>query len=457
MTVSVTPTLGGPQVLEGLMFMENRFWFDQEVSSPQQWASKNVAVSSSFSASIDTSTFPTTWTEGLSQTFNVTVTNNGTQTWPAGGTTPVQLNLHFSPYQGGSSVENYWLTSSFFSLPADLPAGGTVTIPVTLTPNFYGHEYLEAVMIKNGDFWFDEMTTAPQAADPLVLVGAASWNASIDTSTFPTTWTEGVPQTFNVTVKNNGNVTWNASGPNPVQLDLHFSPYTGGTAMKDHWLSSDLFSLPADVAPGGSATISVTLVANFYGHEYLEGVMIKNGDFWFDQVTGSPPQWADPFVLVSPGSWNGSIDTSTFPTTWVKGQAQTFQVKVTNNGNVTWTSTGFYEVDLDLHFASYPGGSAKQAYWLTSNAFALPSDVAPGQSVMVTVTLTPNFFGHEVLEGLMVKEHQFWFDQVTTSPAQWAYVSATVTATWNAARRPRARSQRRSCRPRSRTTSCRPS
>ncbi len=92
------------------------------------------------------------------------------------------------------------------------------------------------------------------------------------------------------------------------------------------------------------------------------------------------------------------------------GQSQTFPVTVTNTGNVTWPATGYTEADLDLHFAKVAGGSAEAAQWLTSEAFALPANLAPGASATVSVTITaPSNLGSLVLEAEMIKEHQFWF------------------------------------------------
>jgi hypothetical protein len=44
----------------------------------------------------------------------------------------------------------------------------------------------------------------------------------------------------------------------------------------------------------------------------------------------------------------------------------------------------------------------------------------------VTFTLTPQFHGKMYLEALMVKQNQFWFDQATSSPTQFASVFVTV-------------------------------
>ena len=93
------------------------------------------------------------------------------------------------------------------------------------------------------------------------------------------------------------------------------------------------------------------------------------------------------------------------------GKSQTFSITVTNNGTQTWPSGGYSEVDLELHFATSWGGAQNQANWVTNNAFALPKDVVPGQSVTVQVTVTPPHSGSYMLEAEMISEHHFWFLQ----------------------------------------------
>jgi GH18 family chitinase len=150
-----------------------------------------------------------------------------------------------------------------------------------------------------------------------------------------------------------------------------------------------------------------TSLANKYAlvnQASLRGVGIWN----LNQGGGRPELWN---ALAASFAWKASYDVSHVPTNWVMGQSQTFPVTVTNTGNQTWPSVGFTEVDLDLHFASYAGGSAAQQYWLSSKAFSLPSNVGPGQSVTVTATWSPPGTGQIVLEAEMIKEQQFWFAQ----------------------------------------------
>ena len=351
-----------------------------------------------WSASYDVSAVPTNWVMGHSQTFPVIVKNTGSHTWPSTGANSVDLDLHFASYPGGSGAQQYWLSSLAFNLPADVAPGGSATVSVTLSPPGFGHIVLEAEMIKEHEFWFS------QFAPVNVYVAPPTWSASYNVSAVPIAWKMGHSQTFPVTVTNTGDQTWPSTGPNPVDLDLHFASYPGGSGAQRYWLSSLAFSIPSDVPPNGSVTVSVTLSPPGFGHIVLEAEMIKEHEFWF-------AQFAAVNVNVAQSIWSASYDVSQVPTSWVLGQSKTFNVIVTNNGTKAWPSTGFTEVDLELHFASYAGGSGAQGYWLSSKAFSIPSDVAAGGSVTVSVTLSPPGYGHIVLESEMIKEHEFWFSQ----------------------------------------------
>ncbi len=146
------------------------------------------------------------------------------------------------------------------------------------------------------------------------------------------------------------------------------------------------------------------------GSMFLEAEMIKEHQFWFTQVSSTS-------VTVAAPVWSATYDLSKAPASWVAGQSQTFAVTVTNNGNQTWPSTGYNEVDIDFHFTTATGGSAQIGSWKTSQALSIPADLKPGSGVMVTVTVTaPSVKGSMFLEVEMIKEHQFWFTQVASVP-----------------------------------------
>jgi hypothetical protein len=92
-------------------------------------------------------------------------------------------------------------------------------------------------------------------------------------------------------------------------------------------------------------------------------------------------------------------------------------VTVTNAGNSTWPSSGYHRVDLEFHFTTQTGGSAKRAFWLTNQAYSMPGALAPGHSVTLTVSVTaPPSTGSMFPEAEMIKEHQFWFHQSASIP-----------------------------------------
>ncbi len=75
------------------------------------------------------------------------------------------------------------------------------------------------------------------------------------------------------------------------------------------------------------------------------------------------------------------------------GKSQAFSVSVTNNGTLAWPATGYTQVDLYVHFATSAGGAANQRSWLDSKGVALTRNVAPGQTVALTVTIAPASVG----------------------------------------------------------------
>ncbi|TMD32377.1 MAG: hypothetical protein E6I95_10810 [Chloroflexi bacterium] len=401
-TVNVTvtaPSNTGSLVLEAEMIKEHQFWFNQ-------WQSVNVTVNNaSWSASYNMSSAPTSWVAGQSQTFPVTVTNTGTATWPSTGYTEVDLDLHFTTVSGGSSQQSHWLTSQAFALPGDVAPSASATVNVTVTPpSSGGSMILEAEMIKEHQFWFT------QFAPVNVTVSGPTWIASYNMSSAPTSWVAGQSQTFPVTVTNIGNQTWPSTGYNAVDFDLHFTTVSGGSAQQSHWLNSQAFSLPATLAPSASVTLNVTFAppATANGGMFLEAEMIKEHQFWFAQSSAVS-------VMVAAPIWSATYNLSSAPTIWTAGQSKTFSVTVTNNGNQTWPATGYTEVDLDFHFTTMVGGSAQQSHWLTSQALSIPSNLAPGASATFNVTITaPSTKGSMFLEAQMIKEHQFWFTQVSS-------------------------------------------
>jgi len=272
------PSNIGSMVLEAQMLKEHYFWF-------QQWQPVKVQVAApDKSALYDMSKAPTSWLAAQTQTFPVTVTNTSNYTWLSAGTYRTDLELHFMPVAGGAAKSSTWLTNQAFSLPANLAPGGKVTMNVTVTaPSKTGSLVLEALMIKEHQYWFQ------QWAPVNVTVAAAAWTATYNMAGAPASWTKSQSQSVIVTVTNAGNITWPSTGSYRVDLELHFATRTGGAVNRAYWLTNQAYSMPANLAPGSSVTMTVTVTAPASaGSFYLEAEMIKEHQFWFSQTASIP-------------------------------------------------------------------------------------------------------------------------------------------------------------------------
>lgn len=128
---------------------------------------------------------PRSWATGETTTYDVTVTNRGTATWPYSGAERVRLSAHFGTDDDQPGAE--WLNEVRFELPRDVEPGESVEIRVTLTaPRTEGAYVLRHRLVAEGVTWFDDIDrTKVTVATPAWLVIArptlaiASWLAAI--------------------------------------------------------------------------------------------------------------------------------------------------------------------------------------------------------------------------------------------------------------------------------------
>jgi hypothetical protein len=87
-----------------------------------------------------------------------------------------------------------------------------------------------------------------------------------------------------ISVKNIGQQTWQAEGPNPVQLT--YSWLTPEGKLVSH---GDATPTPADIGPGKSQSLDATIVApQEPGRYILSLTMIAQNLAWFSDVGGKP-------------------------------------------------------------------------------------------------------------------------------------------------------------------------
>jgi glucose/arabinose dehydrogenase len=389
----MTRTIEAPltQIIGGTMY---KFvgWSDSggaqhDIATPDQATTYTAQYQAVPLAATYASTAPTHVLVGQKLTYKVTVTNIGTQTWKAKGTTRVRLGVYFG---GTSDAVGDWISPPILlTLSKDIAPGKSATFTVKIAaPATAGDYVLRNRMVQDPGTLFDTMDRVSLRVDTLKATYAP---------TPPTTWGAGQSQQYSVTVTNTGTATWHASGPQRVQLGVYF----GGKSDTPPTVAKglQLFALPADVLAGQSATFDILVTAPKKAGSYTLRQRLVSDDLgWFadmQKMTVAVQTLLAQYMV-------------TAPTQWQAGQAQTYTITVVNKGSQTWNAIGPNAVHLGVYFN---GASDAIGDWIEEPMrFDLPHDVKPGQKVTFTITVTaPLTAGSYVLRHRMVKEGVNWF------------------------------------------------
>jgi hypothetical protein len=235
-----------------------------------------ATVTSLWSAAYGTTTTPTSWVTNQAQTYTVTLTNSGSNSWNPGGSNPVYLEVSFSTTGGGVNAGSHYAWQGFF-LPSDVASGGSITLTITvMPPSQPGSMSVEYQMVKAHEFWFDQYANVAGTVTSL-------WSAVYAVTNTPTAWGANQAKAYTVTLTNNGSSAWNAGGIDPVYLEVSFSTTGGGVNSGTHYVWQG-FWLPNDVTSRGSVTMTITVTApSQAGSMYVEYQMVKAHEFWFNQ------------------------------------------------------------------------------------------------------------------------------------------------------------------------------
>lgn len=130
-------------------------------------------------AAVYSSNPPSIWTAGEIQSYTITITNTGYETWEAGGDNPVCLGVHFgsdsdAPHEG-------WVTDQRFPLIRDLAPGESQLLPIRVTaPQTIGDYILCHRMVKEGMAWFDQSHKTKVVVKPVSAAVIAAPNGRFE-------------------------------------------------------------------------------------------------------------------------------------------------------------------------------------------------------------------------------------------------------------------------------------
>ncbi|MEA2660781.1 MAG: hypothetical protein QOH08_353, partial [Chloroflexota bacterium] len=340
---------------------------------------------------------PMTAGAGTTIQVPVTLTNSGSEGWNAAGPNPVNLSFHWLDQIGRTVVWDGARTP----LGADVPGGGvrqvTAVIPMPPQPGAY---QLQLALVKEGIAWLNPSVSYPVQATPAfsATYGAISLPSLLNGTTY----------TITVPVSNSGIATWNATGPNLVDLSYHWTDLSGTVVVWDGTRTA----LPADVAPGAGTQVSASITTPRTPGSYTLTVdLVREGVAWFSSL-GALPLRVPAQVSTARYAATYSIPSTTAA---LLGESRTVAVSVTNNGNVAWSATGANPVNLAYHLLAANGSVL---LWDGARS-GIGADLLPGQSRSINVAYTaPTSIGTYTLVIDAVREGVAWLSQTGSPPAR---------------------------------------
>jgi len=335
---------------------------------------------------------------GTTLQLPVTLTNAGTDTWNGAGPNPVNLSYHWLDLIGRPVIWEGVRTP----LGADLPAGGvrqlTATIPLPTQPGSY---QLQLAVVKEGIAWLNPSAAYPLRATPAfsATYGAVALPLLLNGTTYKIT----------VPLSNSGVATWNATGPNLVDLSYHWTNASGSVVVWDGTRTP----LAADVPPSGSTQVAASVTTPTAPGSYtLTFDLVREGVAWFGSLGGGAPLTVP--AQVSPAVYAATYSISASAQVLL-GESRTVPVTVTNNGNVPWSASGPNPLNLAFHIVAADGSVV---VWDGART-GIGTDLLPGQARSINVAYTaPTAIGTYTLVIDTVREGVAWLSQIGSPPAQ---------------------------------------
>ena len=329
--------------------------------------------------SLPRGTFP-----GATHSVPVLVANRGTNPIPAGTAVSYQI---ITP--AGAGI---------------VPMGGRATLTAPVAPNatsmvsvpFSGPpagSYIVRWDLHNGVGWWNNTVGTP-VRDQWIF--SRDWGADWLSDTVPSSFLAGETRVVQANLLNAGGRPWPSTGTNPVKVGYSWRNVATGAI-----LQGTRASLPSDVQPGQSVTVSVPVTAPTTPASYVLRLdLVKENEFSFGD-RGIAPDDTTTAVLIDP---KATFAIGAVPPL-SSGQTVAVPVTVTNTGKGIFAAAGANPVTLGYHWYDAQG----RTVLYDSPRALLPADLAPGATVALTAQVTaPAMGGTFTLKFDLVQEGVAW-------------------------------------------------
>jgi len=258
------PATAGTYVLRLDLVQEGVSWFGGLGVAPHDLAaSVRAAYVASYTVGASTVLLP-----GGRTVIAVTVKNDGTVPWTAGGSDPVRLATHVSDARGSTVIWDGQRTS----FASDVAPGASVTTNAVVdAPLVAGSYRVRVDVVREGIAWFSSLGVPTGDADLLV---AADFRARLPGGTLTVSRASPVVE---IAVTNTGIATWTPGWLAPLALAAHWFDAGGAVLVWD----GPRTPVRAPVAPNETMTLAVQLGTPPPGAALLTIDLVADGFRWF--------------------------------------------------------------------------------------------------------------------------------------------------------------------------------
>ncbi|MDO8506483.1 MAG: N-acetylmuramoyl-L-alanine amidase, partial [Candidatus Limnocylindria bacterium] len=389
------PPQGGQYQLRFDLVQEGVSWFTQKgVPSGNVTLNVNGPVVPAYGATyqVGVSTLGVT---GALATVPVTVTNTSNFSWSSAATNPINLGYHWYDANGAAVVWDGMRTK----LAGAVGPGQSQTVQASLQfPSAPGSYSLRLDLVQEGVAWFSQkgVPTGNVGATVSPPAQSTGFGATYDVSRAPLTLPTEIRSNVSVTLTNTSTFAWSSSGANPINLSYHWYDTTGNQVVWDGWRTS--LNIPA----GQSAVVNAVVAGPpRAGTFVLRFDLVQEGITWFSQKGVAMPATT---ITTAVPPYGAAFTSAPVSVSGGPGTAILVPLTIKNTGSLTWDPTQAF--DVSYHITTW---SDVVSVW-DGLRTALPSSVAPGQSVTLNVGVrTPASAGSYVIKFEVVREGVSWF------------------------------------------------
>ncbi len=287
----------------------------------------------------------------------------------------------------------------------------------------FGYENFETSIIPSRSDWKEDGTISVQIPDKeesramweRIINGepASRYNAEYsEVDEIGSSMTMNTEYKFEIKVKNTGAIEWNRNGDKPVYLSYHWIDFT---SRKTVIFDGKRSILPEDgINVGDEVTFQLAVRSPSKQGEYILQIdLVQEGVTWFS-FQGVPA--LEKYISVDVSYGAEYDDGGGTPNYLDCDEEFEVELKVKNDGFLTWESSGKERVALGTHWINRDTG---EVFIWDGDRTLLPLDISHGEEAEVDVKLkAPNKPGRYILQYDMVHERVTWFSEKGVIPME---------------------------------------